>query len=490
MSVSPPVPIIEISLAPPEEPQPEPYSPFTPMNSGFPSAAGRDADVNDDAYRPALLTPPPLQSWSLSQRRPLSVQPKNKGLRDEEFQALLRASRERGVTASARKQDLRKEVALKAHKTRQLERRALFLSKIGAPPSPTATSLPKTPPDSPAIFHYSLPSPGLCSPLALFEKLGLDDQDAEERGARKVWVEQVDFRLPRQPEPVSLSMSMPTIVRQSAPTSEVASRYAQPQSQFELPSITVTTAERPQQDKKGHARKRSIPSLEEITERYSAQASGGATTVAAASPTPARARAPLPAFLNVRRQSPPPPPPVEVPEVKVIAPESMTRPRLTCTGRIQFPSRSPSPPSSKPLPALPSEPAPLMMRGARQRTNALPPLPTSPRSPSPPSLQITITHVPRTESTSPVQLTEANLYALNSRAATARDMLSTIRRRTVVSYGRVCIPPPKSASAFVGGVYEEEDEKQRRRHSAPADMPSKGGRTGFSHPVLAHPSGF
>lgn len=39
----------------------------------------------------------------------------------------------------------------------QVVRRALFLSKVLAPPSPTATTLPKTPPESPAIFHYVCP---------------------------------------------------------------------------------------------------------------------------------------------------------------------------------------------------------------------------------------------------------------------------------------------------------------------------------------------
>jgi hypothetical protein len=69
-----------------------------------------------------------------------------------------------------------------------VERRALFLSKIAAPPSPSAAMEPKTPPESPAILHYSLPSPGLKSPLAMF--------DQKHTLPRKSWVEQVDFRLP------------------------------------------------------------------------------------------------------------------------------------------------------------------------------------------------------------------------------------------------------------------------------------------------------
>ena len=53
--------------------------------------------------------------------------------------------------------------------------------------------VPKTPPESPAIFHYSLPSPGLESPLAHFEMLALEHPDED---FSQVWVEQVDFRIP------------------------------------------------------------------------------------------------------------------------------------------------------------------------------------------------------------------------------------------------------------------------------------------------------
>lgn len=72
-----------------------------------------------------------------------------------------------------------------------VERRALFLSKVQAPPSPGATLLPKTPPESPAIFHFSLPSPGLHSPLSAFAT-------EDPARPREMWVEQVDFRLPDQ----------------------------------------------------------------------------------------------------------------------------------------------------------------------------------------------------------------------------------------------------------------------------------------------------
>lgn len=76
-----------------------------------------------------------------------------------------------------------------------MERRALFLSKVNAPPSPTATALPKTPPESPAILHYSLPSPGLDSPLALFESLQhTDPTRSVQYPSVTPWVEQVQYR--------------------------------------------------------------------------------------------------------------------------------------------------------------------------------------------------------------------------------------------------------------------------------------------------------
>jgi hypothetical protein len=76
-----------------------------------------------------------------------------------------------------------------------VERRALFLSKVNAPPSPTATDLPKTPPESPSIFHYSLPSPGLVSPLSLFESLQQNDFTGPVQcPSVQPWVEQVEYR--------------------------------------------------------------------------------------------------------------------------------------------------------------------------------------------------------------------------------------------------------------------------------------------------------
>lgn len=65
-----------------------------------------------------------------------------------------------------------------------------------APPSPNSTAIPKTPPESPAIFHYTLPSPGLVSPLSLFDSVDGSNYRDSLAITCQPWVEQVHFRLP------------------------------------------------------------------------------------------------------------------------------------------------------------------------------------------------------------------------------------------------------------------------------------------------------
>jgi hypothetical protein len=103
--------------------------------------------------------------------------------------------------------------------------------------------LPKTPPESPAIFHYSLPSPGLVSPLALFESLG-DNKET----APQIWVEQVDFRLPTgSVKPVqeytkSTSTGLPSLDQISA---RLISRQSNKHATYEGPQSKTAHITRP-----------------------------------------------------------------------------------------------------------------------------------------------------------------------------------------------------------------------------------------------------
>lgn len=100
----------------------------------------------------------------------------------------------------------------------------MFLSKVHAPPSPTSTFAPKTPPESPAIFHYSLPSPGLESPLAVFETLVSENPNMP---PRRTWVEQVDFRMPSQKLTKSASRDTSVSRRKKLPTlDEITARLS------------------------------------------------------------------------------------------------------------------------------------------------------------------------------------------------------------------------------------------------------------------------
>ncbi|KAJ7783485.1 hypothetical protein DFH07DRAFT_764005 [Mycena maculata] len=385
------VPEISVSLAPEEPTMDEPYSPFS---ATIPV-------VEDDGFRPVHLTPPPTSTPTrfikqLSPLRPSEATVTGQGLERERFEALLKASKERNSAVGAKKgNDLRKEIALKAHGKKQVERRALFLSKVLAPPSPTATLMPKTPPDSPAIFNYSLPSPGLVSPLALFESLNENPACGPLSYSREPWVEQVDFRIPAD--------------RRKAKSASDAA----PKTSHAKPA-------------------KPIPSLDQISARLSSQ--GHARTPSAEA---AERKLRLPAFLAQSRQP---------------------APRLTIgVGRLQLPVRS-APPKADNLHHMP---------------------PRSPCYPLSPNLQVTTIVVPRTSSMSPTELSESNLLALNSRERRAKDMLSTLRKRT---------GPSQNGQPTAGYMDDILDRKWKRR-SAPAELNPRA-RTGFEHPVLAMPGGF
>lgn len=77
-----------------------------------------------DSPRPALLSPPPVVSplspRQLSPLRPSDSPVRGQGLERERFEALLKASRERNLAVGGKKSpDLRKEIALKVHKSKQ-----------------------------------------------------------------------------------------------------------------------------------------------------------------------------------------------------------------------------------------------------------------------------------------------------------------------------------------------------------------------------------
>ncbi|KAI0361794.1 hypothetical protein OH77DRAFT_1391464 [Trametes cingulata] len=405
-----PVPEISISLASPEEPTPEPFSPFSQCSF---------LSDDQDSFRPTLLSPPPpavVTPKQLSPLRPKDAPVTGKGLERERFEALLQATRERNAALGSKKTtDLRKEIALKVHRNKQMERRALFLSKVQAPPSPSATFTPVTPPESPAVFHYSLPSPGLASPLEVFEALQHGKPVAP---TCQPWVEQVDFRLPRDVHPKAPYKSAPN-----------------------KPSAT----------------QKALPSLDQITARLSSNGHvAGPKREAPAGPSMR-----LPSFLRTSAR-------VEHPAPQAEAEPVLPKPRPalpSAVGRLRFPTR-----------AAPEEPAVEIA----QPTPCLPPV--SPRSPLAPKLQVTTTVVPRTASSSPVELTEMNLLAFNaSRERTARQMLTRLRRRTL---------PPQIAVPAPGEIEREDDtERKSRRHSAPPELPQRE-RVGFSHPILQVPGAF
>ena len=104
-----PIPAIHITDASPVEIKPEPPSPFSPS---YPFTSD-----NDDSFRAMHLSPPPLYH-QLSPLNPSShSRASGKGLDRERFESLLRSTR--SGSSGKRGQDLRREVAIKAHRSKQ-----------------------------------------------------------------------------------------------------------------------------------------------------------------------------------------------------------------------------------------------------------------------------------------------------------------------------------------------------------------------------------
>ncbi|KAF9535831.1 hypothetical protein CPB83DRAFT_901499 [Crepidotus variabilis] len=368
-----PIPRISISPPPPEDPVFEPFSPFQAIS--FPSQF-------EDGFRPAHLTPPPTSTHFKRPFERSDKGPENdtaRGLESDRFRALLKATKERNAVADSKKEvNLRKELALKVHKNKQAERRALFLSKVHAPPSPTATETPKTPPESPSVFHFSLPSPGLVSPLALFETLDKD---------RSEWVEQVDFR------------TSDTEACKLKPTEKRKSSLA-------------------------------LPSLDQISARMIPR--------------------------NIKPND------YDVDD-DIPTPNSLDR-RSIGVGRLRMPLRG--------------RPAPLDLRFETQPQIQHSNLESPILQVTTPDMHVTTMLVPKNHTTSPTELTESNLNALNFRGQKAHNMLSTLKRRTASIDALFPVLPRLHG----------EDTKWRR-NSAPPDMACRP-RLGFKHPVLIMAGGF
>lgn len=124
------LPEICISPPPPSEDLVEPFSPFDGVHLVV--------EEHNDSFRPALLSPPPNMPMSiprhLSPLSPPDVPVKGLGLERERFERLLQSSRERSAALGNKKSpDLRKELALKAYKSKQST----------SPISPSSTRVPR-----------------------------------------------------------------------------------------------------------------------------------------------------------------------------------------------------------------------------------------------------------------------------------------------------------------------------------------------------------
>ena len=106
-----PIPFISISPAPQEDPIEEPFSPFSAL-------AAPSCDQN--GFRPSHLSPPITVTSlkrSFSHLNPVPVV--GQGLESQRFQNLLAASKQRNVSGGSNQSvEFRKEIAMKAHKTK------------------------------------------------------------------------------------------------------------------------------------------------------------------------------------------------------------------------------------------------------------------------------------------------------------------------------------------------------------------------------------
>lgn len=188
------IPHICISPASPVKAYPEPY-PF--LSAGNP-------DKDDCGYRPQSLSPqyhfPAVFPRHSSPLRPADCPPPRELHRDQ-FDLLLEVSRDKRAALGSRKvPDLRKELAIKNQRNKQLECRAFFLSRIQEPTLSTAGS--KISVEFPGVNHCTPPSLGLDSPLLCSSAGEHDDWIGNDLPKRRTWFKQADCRLPiSKPKP-------------------------------------------------------------------------------------------------------------------------------------------------------------------------------------------------------------------------------------------------------------------------------------------------
>jgi hypothetical protein len=370
------IPHIRISPASPVKAYREPYSPF--LSVGNP-------DKDDSGCPPQSLSPqyrfPAISPRHSSPLRPADCPPPRESHRDQ-FDLLLEVSRDKRAALGSRKvPDLRKELAIKNQRNKQLERRALFLSRIQEPTLSATGS--KTPVEFPSVGHRTLPSLGLGSPLFCSSAEGHDGWIGKDLPGRRTWFEskQVDCRLPISKPKADLNLG-----------------------------------------------RRKLPSLEEITARV-----GPFHSPPSMAKEPIFATPRLPMFLRSDKN------------LSTTRTVSDTKPSINI-GRLHMPVRR------------------------RQSSDSLSHMRPSviPSSPCYPNIEIAS---PRVRGNAICAFTESNIHALG-RANTAREMMTTIKRRTS--------PPPPCLTNH---------QPRPKRHSAPAEMQLRG-RSGFEHPILSLPGAF
>jgi hypothetical protein len=328
------------------------------------------------------------------------------------------------------------------------------LSKLAAPPSPSAAELPVTPPDSPAIFHFTLPSPGLESPLEHFENL-LDHPELFEHTRR---IEQVDFRLPRKKQP------------------DIAHHHHFTHLASNGASL--------------------IPSLDQISRRLNI---GPGSISTSRSPSPdegSKGNSRLPSFL--RSRSPPSGAAAEA------APPCNGQPNKRSRPVLPFLSLGAATP---PAGVAARTPTPIVAKGP-----AFPEFPPSPKSPHRVKLQVTtILCHPTKFNSSPTEFSEKNIAQFGSeqtgavvrkpavfvtdvpqnpsrRAQATRDMFHKLSRRTSGLPGAAACGIKARDDLSLTVSPSDSEDKLRRRISAPAEMP--GAQRCAPHPVLERRGGF